>query len=364
MDINLKGDIGILHNFSNIAEILKVRTGISYTPEEILENTNKDSEILYYDDILLESPENLAILKCVPTNFKFKDSEDIIYLSFKRELGDTKWHGCRIGTLEYILDNVDDIKKTGVIFNNCDEFFNRLLNIMQDKSNWTNEQIIKYLKNLYTCIKEDKKDSNSYFKFNKDKTQVAFNSRLMDKWGNFILIGLSYKKEVASDPYLISLDSLAETKGFDKQVYLLEPYQFFNTLDEIMFCGEVKDFDLYDSYRLKHIIDDRRHRLSDSTKNLPDIEISMKIKNSIEYGVKMSKIDYKFVVPIYDFETSTIQFLLPFYDMLGTEAKPSAALVISRKGTSYSIRTIIPIEDAFWNSKLICPSFISNWLSL
>ena len=78
----------------------------------------------------------------------------------------------------------------------------------------------------------------------------------------------------------------------------------------------------------------------------------MFLKTSVEYAVKMSKIDYKFIVPSYSIANNEIQFLIPFYVDLGNK-KPVCAIVTTKENGRYVLKTILPIDTAYNNARLL-----------
>ena len=92
------------------------------------------------------------------------------------------------------------------------------------------------------------------------------------------------------------------------------------------------------------------------------MEIMNCLRVSIDHSVKMSKIDYKFVVPMYNIEFDKIQFLMPVYFDFGTTQKADLALVLNSSGGIWQIRTILPLENAFCNARLLS-SLSTSWLN-
>ena len=77
----------------------------------------------------------------------------------------------------------------------------------------------------------------------------------------------------------------------------------------------------------------------------------------------MSEHDYKYFIPMYNFQRDMIQFLVPIYLDNGIDEKPEVVAIIDNINSFYSINTIISLEDAYNNARLICKPD-TNWLSL
>ena len=89
--------------------------------------------------------------------------------------------------------------------------------------------------------------------------------------------------------------------------------------------------------------------------------IYMSLKMSVEYALKMQKLDYKYIVPAYSISHNEIQFLIPFFEEIGGD-KPACAIVLSKSAEQWVLRTILPAEIAYNNARLLAiPD--SRWLN-
>lgn len=119
---------------------------------------------------------------------------------------------------------------------------------------------------------------------------------------------------------------------------------------------------LDDTFHLKHIIDERKDRLPESLKSKSPVEIYMFLKMSIEYAVKMSKLDFNFILPSYSLANNEVQFLIPFYEKIGEE-EPSCVIVVSKMNNRWILKTILTIDIAYNNARLLgIPN--ANWLGV
>ena len=67
----------------------------------------------------------------------------------------------------------------------------------------------------------------------------------------------------------------------------------------------------------------------------------------------MAEMNYKFIVPQYRPETDTVQFLMPLYLSERFERTPDVALVIKLEQGFYVPETILPLDWAYQNSRVI-----------
>lgn len=189
------------------------------------------------------------------------------------------------------------------------------------------------------------------------KKYILFDSKLLDKYGNniFLIHRVVENNESISftEPVYVSNTECLKSYGFE--AYMLKqinPVMLYENPAELIFQGNIEDFDLDDTHHLKHIIDERRERLPRILMEKSPSQIYMYLKMSVEYAVKMSKLDYKFIVPSYSIANNEIQFLIPFYVDLGKE-KPVCAIVATKENDRFVLKTILPIETAYNNARLL-----------
>lgn len=134
-----------------------------------------------------------------------------------------------------------------------------------------------------------------------------------------------------------------------------EPLRFYNTIDELLLSASIDDFDLSDINRLNHIINERRDRFPERYKTQNEDQIAEKLKTAIETALKISKRDYKYIVPMYNLQQDRIQYLMPLYLDNPIDDVPELVLVVGKnpKYNLCSIMTIISREDAYMNARLI-----------
>lgn len=111
---------------------------------------------------------------------------------------------------------------------------------------------------------------------------------------------------------------------------------------------------LYDVNRrlipdFEHIVDDREDRFPDTFKSLSDDQIMERLRSSIESALKRVRRNYKTAIP--QFYNGGIQLLLPL--CLERPEKADLALVVARENEIYRANTILPLDWAYNNARLL-----------
>lgn len=387
-----------------------------------IKKINESSKLgkLYFDeygvpfDDITDDVERLAKYMVVPTGYKSKDTGYPICASFIYDKI-TQWNGVYINNLSNLVkmfmqysstesekainisneiepwydcigfgykevkrinienDNIssyigeigEENEKEEII--NIDEsLLENLYNRLIYKENWEKDryyQLREYIKRIIQKVDRDIKNNyiNGYI-VGKNKDIICINSGLMDKYLNDIYLVRNKAENtitiVDAKVYLVNL-------GFEMQDIIEMPttIKFYKDAKELIFSGNIREFDLENTNRLNHIIEERRHRFPEKYRDLKSDVLCSKIRASITTAIKMSEHDYKYFIPMYNFQRDMIQFLVPIYLDNGIDEKPEVVAIIDNINSFYSINTIISLEDAYNNARLICKPD-TNWLSL
>lgn len=234
-------------------------------------------------------------------------------------------------------------------------------------------RVLFYLKGILILVDESRKKmhtnlrGNGYL-LNNNKSKEIVNTGLIDKYGNYIYI-------IDHTPYVQEFEnkelSLLHNKasllnwGFElKELRRLpSPVKVVNDVSAYIFNGIIEDFDLDDEHHLKHIVDERRYRFPSKYKHTPSEILSDKVKSAVEQAVMISKTDYKYIVPKYDFSRHKIQFLIPLHLDSTITDKPELVIVISNINGIWNVNTVLETDSAYDDARLICkPS--NSWLRL
>lgn len=127
--------------------------------------------------------------------------------------------------------------------------------------------------------------------------------------------------------------------------------------DHLMFDFELKLFP-DDS----HLFDERRARFPDSWQGMSDEECANRFEQLLERTRSRVKRNFRAAVPFYYPALRKIQLLLPITFNPGSDSPDTRALVVSREGAGYSVETIMPLEWAYKNARLLAKPDREDWL--
>lgn len=218
-------------------------------------------------------------------------------------------------------------------------------------------------KEKYTRLK-----GNGYIMSN-DKKLVVINTGLLDRYGNFIyLIDHTptipdFYTKIVSIMYN-KVDLLKYNFDIDIVKNMVEPIKYVENSADLIFKAEYEDFDLDDMSHLYHIITERKSRLPDKYADSSEMTLCNKIKDAIRQAVMISKADYKYIVPKYDFSRQKIQFLIPLFLDNQLDKAPELTIVVGKQASGiWSIFTILYSDDAYDDARLLSrPS--DTWLNM
>ncbi len=195
-----------------------------------------------------------------------------------------------------------------------------------------------------------------------DKKYVLFNTGLLDKFFHEIFVITHVIEERGEifyrNPYILnSLTDLTKI-GFNvngkrivKQDDLPEPATFFTNINEVIFHPDIEIDRNYDKFT--HIIEERRDRFPKEDQNRDTTELARKLDNSINYAIAIAKRNYKLVIPMYRPQVAKIQLLMPIYLSGSFTSSPDFALVLDLEDGIYTPETILPLDAAYQNARLI-----------
>lgn len=249
----------------------------------------------------------------------------------------------------------------------CEIIYKKLIN----KERWatkSGENALKlYIKPLmqfvYNSINKSKpgdglKDRGPGYVFSSNHKKLLINTNLIDCYGNDIYIidhtptEKSYKNKTIT--VMQSKSSLVADGFTVESIRQLPGHVKFFDKSEYVFDACIEDFDLEDDEHLDHIINDRRNRFPSHYRNVPAKIIADKLKNSVEQAIKISEIDYRYIMPMYNPKLNELEFLIPFYLDNHYGQKPELTIIVSKKQSFWKVFTIIKNEYAYFNARLLC----------
>lgn len=382
---------GMIYNIDNIIETIKRKARRNLT-DDLINEVFQNTTVYYYTEQAVDENDydtkeyDNKIYKfklVVLNNQNFLFSKEMC-LSFRAlyENEHITWKGCLFGSVPLIFKKCmyekNTEEKTYDGYSDY-EFYNFLYSNLFLKEKWKKEnekncfeRLYYYLTNMCAIIKNYYEKDNSLYRESivENTKYILFDSRLLDKYGNKIylihkvVMRISDNKENLNfiSPIYVANNECLRNYGFNfEDIYKIKSVKLYNNTNELIFDGDINEIDLEDTHHLKHILQERRDRLPENLRSLPSVQIYMYLKMSIEYAVKMSKLDYKFIVPSYSLTNNEVQFLIPFYEEIG-RSKPTCAIVISKKNTDkWALKTILLADAAYNNARLLSvPS--ADWL--
>lgn len=217
-----------------------------------------------------------------------------------------------------------------------------------------------YIENTFEKLKVE--DGGSKILRSDDNKYIVFNTGLLDKFFHevFIIVHVEDKDGKISykNPYILnSLTDLTKIgfhvggKRVVKQDDLPDSAIFFTNINEVIFHPEIEIDRNYEKF--SHIIEERRERFPKEDQERDTTELARKLDNSINYAIAIAKRNYKLVIPMYRPQEDKIQLLMPIYLSGSFTSSPDFALVLDLEDGIYTPETILPLDAAYQNARLI-----------
>jgi hypothetical protein len=122
-------------------------------------------------------------------------------------------------------------------------------------------------------------------------------------------------------------------------------------VNEVVFQADITIDRNYEKFT--HIIEERRERFPKEYQNKDTTHLARLLDNSINYAISVAERNYKLIVPQYRPQDNKLQLLMPIY-LNGTYTKtPDFALVLNLEDNLYIPETILPLDAAYQNARLI-----------
>lgn len=303
-----------------------------------------------------------------------------VYIQFSK--GNSGWNGAYIGTytsLRTKFIKAGNKKKSNANTDELDQqFLEYIYKRTLHKNGWSKEKNdLAYLKEYLLFYKRffehnlEKEQSNNETRirgkyiFNKDKTKVLFSLNLFDVYVHEIRVVCSYREKKLTYLFIVESKERLIELGFAYEDIKRLPVgvKFYNNLSElVMEIDDISDYDFENSTSIKHVIEQRIFRFPEQYRELSLDYLATQLQKSLEYSTEMIKKDYKYAVPMYSVTNDCIQFLIPYYVQNSYLDKPEMALIVTKK-LFWEVKTIVPMETAYTNSRII--SLQNNsWVSL
>ena len=214
-----------------------------------------------------------------------------------------------------------------------------------------------YLENIFGKLrKEAAEGKENKVVYSADGQHILFNTNLPDTFGNDILILAEVRKKSNGEEYYEN-PSMSKSGIFGRRQYGFrdeakpEPATFFEDVNEVIFQSSWQIDANFD--HLFHIIQDNRSRFPKEYQEKNPAEVAGDLEKAIELAKRMAKRNFKYIAPMYRPQKNGIQLLMPIYLSGSYKQAPDFALVLTPEDGIYLPETILPIEGAYQNARLI-----------
>lgn len=305
------------------------------------------------------------------TEFKKSDGKAIIGW-FSRTRLDTNFSGISFGTESELKEQIKDsnlFRIGDLVFDEWSDGFDFLEDLSKTTipEKWTYQNhkskiphpILKaYVENIFEKLQ---KETGKILKSDDGKF-VIFNSSLLDKYFHEIFI-ISETEEsegevIYKNPFRMKSFSDLAKLGFkiggqkiQNNNQLPAKATFFKDINEVIFKSKYTIDRSFEKF--EHIIDERKDRFPPEHQTKSTDELARLLDSAINYAVAISERNYKFIVPHYRPQDDKIQLLMPIYLSGSFSDKPDFALVLDLIDEFYVPQTILPLDAAYQNARLI-----------
>lgn len=319
----------------------------------------------------------LAYYAIYDTGFKTKEDE-IIFGVFSRKTLNRSFEGIEFATQQKLDSIVKDnlLFKAGlIVFDNpetsWDDGYTFLEELKEtaipEKWSYGNQTsaiphpILKsYVEHIFTRLTKEKNGSKLLIDDN--KKYVLFNLGLLNIFFRpiFLIVEIKDNNGVTyyANPFILKKRTTLANIGFTidgkpvSEKQLPDPAQFYDNINEIIFKPEPEFYDP-DDEKLGHIIEERKNRFPDQYQNRSTTELAVVLDTAIKCSYELAKRNYKLVVPQYRPQENKIQYLMPIYLAATFNTLPDFALVLGCESGYYKPETILELDDAYQNARLI-----------
>lgn len=360
---------GVLLNLSEVSANVSKLYGEDVKAQTICEMVDNSTDIEYIDNEGNSVAEPMAQYKFIGLGIcdDNPESSKQIYISLQRS--NDGFAGFFVGSYTSLVTQIqrrfNSSSETEEVFNAT---LNELYDMLMDKEYWRQrDDVVSSLRqylNATVCKCLEVEHTQYSIVRNEDNSRLCFNTRLVDKYGNFIYLSIkadegftrySYPKIIVSKSDFIKAGFTGDRPGV---------VSYFTDLHDVVFQGSITEFDLEDTSKLDHMRQaSRKQRLPKAYQNISDIDMSECIKTSVQEAMRRKLTDYSYFVPMYNISLKCIQFLIPLKLQREYSELAEVALIIGkdRRTGFYTVNTLIDVELAYINARAISSS-VSSWL--
>ena len=326
-------------------------------------------DIIYLDDDGEISNESQGSYKLIGINMYEADAESAkqIYVSLHRS--NEGFMGFFVGSYMSLASSIKRRREArDESADSFDSEMTRLYDMLMDKEYWKRgDDVVSSLRqylNATLCRCLEVCGVQHVITKNENQSRLCFNSRLVDKYGNFIYIAMNNVEifnRYCDVEIIISKSDYAKAGFLGQRPGVVS---YFNDLHDVVFQGSLSEFDLEDTTKLDHMREaSRTQRLPEAYQSISAVDMADCIKTSVEAAMRQRLTDYTYFVPMYSIALKQIQFLIPLKLQRQYSELAEVALIIGkdRRTGFYTINTLIDVELAYTNARTISSS-VASWL--
>jgi hypothetical protein len=339
----------------------------------LVEKMTTDKSVQFRNKFGKPAEEQNAHYALMDTSRKAHNGKNLLAY-YERHKTDKNWTGVFFATepeLNRIIKEKTMFRIGGILFENWRDGLQFLEDLkakcIPEKWSYQNHQtgmphpILKsYIENTFEKLLVEG-DGRKIMKSDNGKHAI-FNTGLLDRFFHevFIILNTITEDDELSyrNPFIMtSLTDLTKTgfsvdgKKIKKFEDLPEPAVFFTNINDVIFQPSIEIDRDYD--RFTHIIEERRERFPKEDQERDSTELARKLDNAINDAIAIAKRNYKMIVPMYRPQEDKLQLLMPIYLSGSFTRKPDFALVLNLEHGIYSPETILPLDAAYQNARLI-----------
>lgn len=362
---------GVITDVERVTELVSQYSGINYSENDIIYMVDNSNDVVYLSSKGEEISANFANNAFIKINAFTKFGESLYVAMYRtnsnyKKSSISSWEGFYVGTYSKLYKQLfSDLadEQSDAFTDVLADIYGRLL----DKEHWEAShklsRLSSYLYAIYSrCVKQSSVTPEVITE-STDHEKHCFNTKLLDVYGNFIYLACDRRDDgkIRNAKVLVSKSDYIRN-GFTGERPV--PVSFFDDIKDVVFQGNLNEFDLEDTQRLSHLIENsHKQRLPKEYQDITAVDMASSVKYSIEMALKMLATDYRYIVPMYNIKYNKIQFLVPLYLKKEYSEIPEVALIISKNDVTglYVVITLLDIGLAYTNSRVISAS-TASWL--
>lgn len=255
-------------------------------------------------------------------------------------------------------------KRTSISCEKSCNFYKALYDRMLIKDGWNLDEptLRNYIELVITRLNyllKTNKSLERFVVFNDSKSEILFNSGLLDKFGNDIYIVTNVLNGSCfsfTDMKLSDGKSYLLSNGFNSSLILngIVRVDFFNDDTERYFSADLNQIDTDNFIRIKHCIDERRDRFPEEFKSWSDDALCKDIIKAIEFAIRLNKTDKGYIKPMYNMKHNNIHYIIPYHLGGRFSNKPDLGIILAKYDDGFwQIMTILEYSECIKNIRSI-----------